>query len=153
MTRSPWQLALARFRLRRSGALRALAYALLCATLVLVWGIHSVKAMVAEKALALGNEMLKLDVVDGEINRVDINGERFRVSIATVDNPVDEVLTRFESMCNLGGSVAADAWRSVAELDDTGADAGLERGAPARRRLRRGVVLSETGRRGAGSLA
>ena len=104
------------WRSRTWGALRATAYVAVVSGCLVAWGVRGAQAKIGEEAMALGSTMMRMKIIDGQVNTMRINGETLVLSTAIVDAPVKEALDRFEGACNASQGVLGEVWRRIPKL-------------------------------------
>src|SRR5262245_55643576 len=99
---------LAAARRKIAGVLRAGAYLTVAFAVLGALAARKARADVAEAAIGVGREIVKLEDTDYKTKQVLINGESVFVSTAGTDLPVKTVLDRFEASCKSHATAMAE---------------------------------------------
>jgi hypothetical protein len=124
--------------------LRVCAFVSVALVVVLLVNMQHVRGQVGERLLSMGTEMGALrDLIRGT-QSARLNGENMFLASTVSDQPLVEVLNRFEQHCleQTGGLVESFASLSTAAREQ------VSRKAPAAWRLRHGVMREEKEREG-----
>jgi len=78
---------------------RIAVYALVVSIVIGIVAARSVYGNVKESAFAVGDQLEKLGDLTLQSNRLRINGELIHVASAQVDQPIGQILDRFENEC------------------------------------------------------
>jgi hypothetical protein len=114
------------FKARRSpekrkhlaGLVRVLAYmsgvGIVCGAL----SIRAARAEVANQSLVVGRQMMELtNAQQNDITNVTLNGQSMFVGSSLSQEPVDDILNRYEKHCRENQAQSPDAWRAVGAKD------------------------------------
>jgi len=90
------------------GVLRVLTYLTIVSLIAAALSARSAWGSVGEQALITGRQLSKLSDLTADSERLSLNGQELQIAAAAVENSLDQVLDRFEALCQEEGVVARD---------------------------------------------
>jgi hypothetical protein len=109
------------------GGARVVAYATCVAAGLGMYSYRTAKAEIGRSSLEIGRDLAQMADLLGEAHALEMNGETVFVASAVVREDFGRVLDRFEGHCKKSPGALGDAWRKVADLEQTAKIEGAQK--------------------------
>ncbi len=103
-------------RKHRRGLLRAAGYLIALSGVFSLIQIRQARAEVGDRTVEMGRQMLALaNATQHDVNRLTLNGEHMYMGSSLSKDSVNQVLDRYEALCDKNRAQDSEEWKKLAE--------------------------------------